>query len=102
MLITKDGQKLEKPAAYKGYGPHSPLFFWIHRPEPVFDLSQHWFNPISLYRPHVYLWLPHHLVDNMRCLKCGHDKLEKQGALPPRCIFDLEDVFYLVAWAYYC
>ena len=102
MLVTKDGRKLEKPVAYKDYGPHSPLSFWIHPPEPIFDLSQHRFNPISLYRPCVYLWLPHHLVDNMRCPKCGHDKLEKQGALPPRRIFDLEDVFYLVAWAYYC
>ena len=39
MLVTKDGRKLEKPAAYKDYGPHSPPSFWIHPPEPVFDLS---------------------------------------------------------------
>ena len=100
LILTKDGSKLAKPATFdtKTYVAAS---FWVQTPEPVFLLSRHHFDPSILYRPRVFLWLPHFFVDTLRCPSC-RKVLEKNGALAPRRIVDIDHSFYIVSWAYYC
>ncbi|KAF8233295.1 hypothetical protein L208DRAFT_1203220, partial [Tricholoma matsutake] len=80
---------------------YAPASFWIHPPEPVISLSNYRFDPQTLYRPRIFLWLPHFYVTELRCPKCS-GLLEKNGALAPRRITDVEDNFYIVTWGYYC
>ncbi len=75
---------------------------WILPQEPVFLLSHHQFDPVVLYCPRVFLWLPHFFVQVLYCPKCKSKELEKNGPLRPSHIVDLEDNFYIVSWAYYC
>ena len=49
------------------------------------------------------MWLPHFLVSQLKCPTLGCTKvLEKNGALKPRRITDIEDSFWIVSWQYYC
>ncbi|KAK6980836.1 hypothetical protein R3P38DRAFT_2579466, partial [Favolaschia claudopus] len=75
--------------------------FWIYPPEPVLALEGQQFHPPSLYQPRVFLRLPHFFVSCLKCPRC-HAALEKNGALCPRRIIDVDSCFYIVAWAYYC
>ena len=54
-----------------------------------------------LYWPRVFLWLPHFFVNTLCCPNC-RKPLEKNGALAPRRVTDIEDSFYIVTWGYYC
>ncbi|KAJ7482498.1 hypothetical protein FB451DRAFT_1441836 [Mycena latifolia] len=101
LIFKKDGRKLAKPSIFNSEGTRSPTTFWIRPPEPVVSLSQHQFDPTLLYRRRIFLWLPHFFVEVLRCPNCS-TPLEKNGALIPRLITDLEDNFYIVSWAYYC
>jgi hypothetical protein len=47
------------------------------------------------------LWLPHFFVTKL-CCPCCSEPHKKNGALSPHRIIDVEDAFYIVAWAYYC
>ena len=85
------------PKNYKGSNPT----LWLHTPEPAIILPKRKFNPKELYRPRIFLWLPHFLVKELRCPQCN-SILEKNGAIPPRRITDIEDSFYIVTWSYYC
>jgi len=100
LILTKDGSKLAKPAIF-GAKTYAPASFWVHTPEPAFSLSRHHFDPSILYRPRVFLWLPHFFVDALRCPSC-RKVLEKNGALAPRRIIDVDHSYYIVTWAYYC
>ena len=82
------------------FDKHTPSF-WVYAPEPTIILSRAQYNPLVMYRPRVYLWLPHFLVANLLCPHCNQP-LEKNGALPPRRIYDMDDVFYIITWAYNC
>lgn len=101
LISDKSGRKLAPPPSFTSDKAYFPPSFWIHLPEPVFLLSRHRFHPAVLYRPRIFLWLPHFFVDNLCCPNCGK-ALEKNGPLSPRRITDMEDSFYIVAWAYYC
>ncbi|KAJ7189729.1 hypothetical protein GGX14DRAFT_580474 [Mycena pura] len=98
MITQKDNRgRLIRPPTFTGTSPS----FWIHPPEPTFALSQYSFDPITIYRPRIFLWLPHFFVDKLFCPNCGNN-LEKNGALTPRRIVDTDSNFYIVSWAYYC
>ncbi|KAJ7624250.1 hypothetical protein DFH06DRAFT_1445903 [Mycena polygramma] len=97
LIFRKKGTHLAEPKCYVDDRPS----FWVNPPDPVFTLSRHRLDPILLYRPRVFLWLPHFFVTKLLCPKCGK-KLEKNGAVAPRRVTDLEDSFYIVTWAYYC
>ncbi|KAJ7468909.1 hypothetical protein B0H11DRAFT_2284053 [Mycena galericulata] len=97
MIMQKEKGCLVRPAIFAGALPS----FWIHPPEPVFTLSRYSFDPSVLYRPRIFLWLPHFFVEKLFCPNCGKE-LEKNGALTPRRIVDIDSNFYIVAWAYYC
>ncbi|KAJ7667374.1 hypothetical protein B0H17DRAFT_1142779 [Mycena rosella] len=98
MITQKDNRGfLLKPSVFTSVLPS----FWVHPPEPTFALSEYKFDPSLIYRPRVFLWLPHFFVEQLSCPNCGH-KLEKNGALTPRRIVDVDSNFYLVSWAYYC
>jgi hypothetical protein len=104
MIKTKDvrdARVLAPPPSFVDSKPHAPPSFWVHPPNPAIILSQHKFDPSILYRPRVFLWLPHFFVKTLNCPKCGK-QLEKNGALRPRPITDLDDTFYIVSWGYYC
>ncbi len=102
LIHNKNGGKiLLAPPTFTESKPYAPPTLWIRSPEPVMSLSVHRFEPTLLFRPRVLLWLVHFFVDVLSCPKCGKP-LEKNGALPPRRVVDLEDSFYIVAWAYYC
>ncbi|KAJ7719728.1 hypothetical protein B0H16DRAFT_1794348 [Mycena metata] len=100
IIRKKDGRALAKPSMFDG-SPLAPPTFWIRPPEPVFSLAEHRFDPTTLYRRRIFLWLPHFLVEVLRCPDCGK-ALEKNGPLVPRLITDIEDSFYIISWAYYC
>ncbi|KAK7012668.1 hypothetical protein R3P38DRAFT_3323885 [Favolaschia claudopus] len=97
LVLRKEGNALAQPITFTSSFPS----FWIYPPEPVFALTDHKFDPPTMYRPRVFLWLPHFFVSRMNCPDCG-SKLEKNGALRPRRVVDVDDVFYIVSWAYYC
>ena len=97
----QDGRVLAQPPSFIDAGPHAPPSFWIYPPEPAIILSHHKFDPVTLYRPRIFLWLPHFFVKALNCPKC-RKPLEKNGALRPRRIIDMEDTFYIVSWGYYC
>ena len=76
---------------------------WINPSDAVFHLSRgSQLDPTVLYRPHVFLWLPHFFVAKLHCPHCKMGILEKNGALCPHRIVDIHDNFYIVSWAYYC
>jgi len=52
--------------------------------------------------PRSFIWLPHFFVEKLFCPKGQNCVLKKIGALRPRRVTDMEDSFYIVAWAYYC
>ncbi len=99
LIFRKEGKFLAKPRVYSD--PVHPTF-WILPPEPAILLSRRRFDPTLFYRPRIFLWLPHFLVDVLHCPNCKTGTLEKNGALSPRRITDLSDNFYIVSWAYYC
>ncbi|KAK7025856.1 hypothetical protein R3P38DRAFT_3531780 [Favolaschia claudopus] len=99
LVFQKQAGKLLRP---RTFGKSTcPASFWIHPPEPVLALEGQRFHPPALYQPRVFLWLPHFFVSCLNCPKC-HSPLEKNGALRPRRIIDVDSSFYVVAWAYYC
>ncbi|KAK6981230.1 hypothetical protein R3P38DRAFT_2808326 [Favolaschia claudopus] len=105
-LKVSEGNSSEKDASkglrqFISNTSHSPPSLWIHPIDPIFLLARAVFRPTVLYRPRVFLWLPHFFVAKLCCPSCGKT-LEKNGALPPRRITDLEDSFYIISWAYYC
>ncbi|KAG6809743.1 hypothetical protein H0H92_014892 [Tricholoma furcatifolium] len=101
MIMKKEASKLVPPTIFSNKQHSFPASFWVNPPEPSILLASHKFDPILFYRPRIFLWLPHFFVSELRCPKCG-GVLEKNGALAPRRIVDVEDNFYLVSWAYYC
>ena len=102
LIFSKRGRQLLKPRLFTEGRDYAPSSFWIHSHEPVMSLSSYHFDPPTLYRPRVFLWLPHFFVKELRCPTCRTGILEKSGALTPRRITDIEDNFYIVTWAYYC
>jgi len=101
MIKKKDGRNLVQPPAFTDAKSHAPSSFWIYPPEPTLVLRRQKFDPTILYLPRVFLWLPHFFVKTLNCPKC-RKPLEKNGALRPRRITDVDDTFYIVSWAYYC
>lgn len=101
MINKKSGSNFVKPAAYSDGGVQSPPSFWIHPPEPTFSLACHRLNPTAMYLPRVFFWFPHFLVAALGCPCCGK-QLEKNGALPPRRVTDIDHSFYIVTWSYFC
>jgi hypothetical protein len=107
-LITakdaNDSRRLAPPLSFTEDKPHAPATMWIHPPDAVFHLSRTstQLDPTTLYRPLVFLWLPHFFVAQLHCPNCKTGVLQKNGALCPRRIVDVHDNFYLVSWAYYC
>lgn len=81
--------------------PQLATSMWLHPPDSIITLQKYPNEPIRLFQPRIFLWLPHFFVKAMLCPHCG-EPLEKNGALPPRRMVDVQDVFYIVSWAYYC
>lgn len=103
LIHKKDGRSYKKPNTFTDTStPYSPSSFWVRPPEPVVSLSLHIFDPPMLYRPRVFLWLPHFFVTVLHCPKCIVGVLEKNGAVTPRRITDDDDCYYIVTWRYYC
>lgn len=44
--------------------------FWVHQKNPYFMLEAQKRDPNCLYIPRVFLWLPHHLVKDLKCPTC--------------------------------
>lgn len=101
-IMKKEGRNLAMPSCFSKAGPLSLPSLWITPPDPIFLLSENQFKPRLLYRPRVFLWLLHFFVKVLICPDCKKCGLEKNGALPPRRITDLEDNFYIITWSYYC
>lgn len=102
LIFTKNGRSLTAPPSFIEIRPYLPASLWIHPPEPVMSLHHHKFEPELLYRPRIFLWLPHFFVKTMHCLNCRTGVLEKNGASPPRRITDMDDCFWIIRWKYYC
>jgi hypothetical protein len=102
LITMKEKRQLSMPASFTDNGTLSPPSFWIYPPEPAILLSRRRFDPTLFYRPRIFLWLPHFLVDDLHCPACKTAILEKNGALRPRRIVDSQDCFYLISWSYYC
>lgn len=102
LIHNKDGDKaLVKPPIFMQSKPYALPTFWIHSPEPAMSLYTHWFEPTILFCPRIFLWLVHFFVNMLACPNCG-ELFQKNSALPPCCVVDLEALFYIIAWAYYC
>jgi hypothetical protein len=101
LINRKDGRHLMKPLLFSDGRPYTPPTFWINPPEPTISLSLHQFDPTLLWRPRIFIWLPHFFVKELLCPTCG-DILQKNGAAHPRRITDINDNFYAITWKYYC
>ncbi|KAF6761066.1 hypothetical protein DFP72DRAFT_1089696 [Ephemerocybe angulata] len=101
ITAPREGRSVKTPPCFKESNAIVPPTLWVNAPDPVFALSQHRFDPSMLFRPRVFLWLPHFFVKAIICPNCNK-QLEKNGALCPRRVYDVEDSFYIVSWAYYC
>ena len=102
-ITMKEDRHLAAPPSFTARDTvQSSPSFWINPPEPSILLSQRRFEPTALYRPRIFLWLPHFLVDKLYCPTCKTIVLEKNGVLRPCRIIDMDDCFYLIAWGYYC
>jgi hypothetical protein len=99
VIFRREGKFLAKPRIYSD--STNPTF-WILPPEPAILLSRRRFEPALFYRPRIFIWLPHFLVDKLHCPHCKTGVLEKNGVLPPRRITDISDNFFIISWAYYC
>jgi hypothetical protein len=97
MITQKEKGALVRPITFTGSSPS----FWVYLPEPILSLAEYKFDPSVIYRPRIFLWLPHFFVVQLNWPNCG-EKLEKNGPLKPRRVVDVEDNFYIVSWAYYC
>lgn len=102
LIFSKHGRHLAKPCLFTEGKDYAPASFWIHPPKPVMSPSTYHFDPPTLYRPHIFLWLLHFYVHELQCPNCTTGTLEKNSVLSPRRITDIEDNFYIVAWEYYC
>ncbi len=97
------GRALAKHPIFMQSKVHTPKTMWIRPVDPTLLLmDSNFLNPTCLWRPQVFLWLIHLFIE-LKCPDplCGKP-LEKNGALPPWRVTDIEDSFYIVAWAYYC
>ncbi|KZP09283.1 hypothetical protein FIBSPDRAFT_938563 [Athelia psychrophila] len=101
IILKKNGQSLAKPESFRDTGVFTPASFWIHPPEPTILLSQQRFEPAALSLPRIFLWLPHFFVEILCCPDCGKP-MEKNGALRPRRITDMDSSYYIITWSYYC
>ena len=95
LINRKDGRHLMKPLLFSDDRPYTPPTFWINPPEPTISLSLHQFDPTLLWRPQIFIWLPHFFVKELLCPTCG-DILQKNGAAHPRRITDINDNFYAI------
>ncbi|KAF6758078.1 hypothetical protein DFP72DRAFT_1109489 [Ephemerocybe angulata] len=59
MLKLKDGQYCARLLSFTETQSHSPATMWINPPDPAFPLARRQFDPTVLWRPRVFLWLPH-------------------------------------------
>lgn len=100
LIFERKGKHLSRPASFSDR-PGASGSLWLHPPAPIMSLSSYTFVPELLYRPRVFLWIPHFFVETMRCPYC-RGVLEKNGACPPRHITDLTDNFWIITWMYYC
>ena len=88
-LITvkdiNDGRHLARPLSFTEDKPHAPATMWIHPPDAVFHLSRGTqLDPTILYRPRVFLWLPHFLISNPTQIQPSRGVIELQeGTLVP-------------------
>ena len=104
LISKKLGRSLDKPTIFsetRGHGCVSSSF-WVYPSEATILLHNHHFDPTILYHPQVFLWLPHFFIKKLHCPSCKHSVLEKNSALFPRRIVDVDHCFYIVSWAYYC
>jgi hypothetical protein len=101
LIFSKEGRNLARPPFFSDQ-QHVLGSLWMHPPEPIMSLHRHRFKPELLYRPRIFFWLPHFFVDIMHCPNCRTGVLEKNGACPPRRIIDVESLFWIVTWSYYC
>jgi hypothetical protein len=102
LIFAKEGRNLVRPPLFQDHKSYLPASLWMHPPEPIMSLHRHRFEPELLYRPRIFFWLPHFFVEALYCPNCHTGILEKNGACPPRRIVDIEDVFWIITWAYYC
>jgi len=97
LIHNKDGRSYQRPPTFADTStPYAPSSFWVRPPEPVVSLSRHIFDPLILYRPRVFLWLPHFFVTVLHCPRCITGVLEKNGAVAPRRIVDDDGCYYIV------
>ncbi|KAJ7088237.1 hypothetical protein C8R43DRAFT_1142287 [Mycena crocata] len=97
IILKMDGRSRAKPPIFDGPNPT----LCVQPPDPLLSLLAHRSDPTVLFRRPIRLWLPHFWVDKLLCPRC-REVLEKNGAITPRRITDIEEDWYLVTWSYYC
>jgi hypothetical protein len=102
LIFGMEGTRYVRPPLFQDRGTHLPGSLWMYPQDPILSLHRHRFEPKVLYRPRIFFWLPHFFVNALHCPKCPDRVLEKNGACPPRRIVDVEDVFWIITWSYYC
>ena len=98
LISKKSGRSLQKPAIFSDIRGHACISssFWVYPSEATILLHNHHFDPTILYCPRVFLWLPHFFVEKLHCPSCKHSVLEKNGALVPRRIVDIDHFLYRI------
>ena len=74
--------------------PHQANFFILNRSSKPY--------PAQLYNHRWFYWDPDHLVEGgLKCPNCGA-KLHRHGFSRPRCVVDLQNVFYMIGQRHRC
>lgn len=87
--------------------PYKVSSLWILPSSPGMLLWKQWrrngqFDRTALWKPRVFIWIPHLLCNNIPCPHCSSSLSGNGIAHDPRPVYDLEDNFYIVGWRYRC
>lgn len=98
-LITHADGKRRRAICPPPYEAPQPSM-WVLPPDPAFVLAKKIFDPVILWAPRVFLFIPHFFCEVRS--PCCNGPAEKGGPTAPRCITDVEDNFFIVTWEYRC
>ena len=82
LITMKEDRHLAAPPSFTARDT-ARSNFWINPLKPAILLSRRRFEPTALYRPRIFLWLPHFLVEILYCPTCKMVVLEKKGVIRP-------------------
>ncbi|KAI9249771.1 hypothetical protein BDA99DRAFT_217405 [Phascolomyces articulosus] len=98
VLKSFNGKQRNEPKEYANKS------FWIEPPSPFFALRIGHSNPTELYKPRIFLWVPHLLASKPLKCTCKSTMVVKSFNDKPhaRRVVDIDRCFYIMSIRYKC